>query len=391
MPVFIYKMGFMRKFTESDYFPVFVACLSLFALGWMDNARGPFFPLFLKATGETASQGALFFAVTSFVAILSSAAAGRILEKLGLKALLFLGGLCMGVSPFGLVLFPTLTGALITALLFGLGLGWVAVGQNILISLVKKEDLRRRLFALLHCFYALAAMTAPLSILKLKDMLPWNWLLVGVLVLTTPFMLCLLFLKKPEEKGVVEKIAPPPLSDFWVLTWVLFLSFYISAELIMSTRLVTFVQGAGLSFEEASKHLFLFFMSMFIIRLLFFFVKISVSAIKVLFVCLLSALVFIFLGYNVSTLFFALVGGAVAPVFPVVMDEMSRMWPERFDVLVARVIALSSMFVVTAHMTVGKLTDVYGIGKAMYAVPVLIALALVVLLTALLKKDKNLT
>lgn len=231
MPVFIYKMGFMRKFTESDYFPVFVACLSLFALGWMDNARGPFFPLFLEATGETASQGALFFAVTSFVAILSSAAAGRILEKLGLKALLFLGGLCMGVSPFGLVLFPTLTGALITALLFGFGLGWVAVGQNILISLVKKEDLRRRLFALLHCFYALAAMTAPLSILKLKDILPWNWLLVGVLILTIPFMFCLLFLKKPKEKTAVKKIAPPPLSDFWVLTWVLFLSFYISAEL----------------------------------------------------------------------------------------------------------------------------------------------------------------
>ena len=37
------------KWNESIAFTVVVACLSLFALGWMDNARGPFFPLFLEA------------------------------------------------------------------------------------------------------------------------------------------------------------------------------------------------------------------------------------------------------------------------------------------------------------------------------------------------------
>ncbi len=383
----------MRSFTKSDYFPVLVACLSLFALGWMDNARGPFFPLFLDATGETAAQGSLFFAVTSFVAILSSAMAGKLLDKLGLKSLLFLGGLSMGASPFGLVLLPDLTGALITAFLFGLGLGWVAVGQNILISLVKDGGLRRRLFALLHCFYALAAMTAPLSILKLRGVLPWNWLLVGVTVLSVPFMAGLLFLEKNEDGVENKKVEPPPLSDFWVLVWVLFLSFYISSELIMTTRLVVFVQGLGLSFEEASKHLFLFFTAMFLVRLFFFLKQVSISAVKILTTCLLLSLVFIVLGYSLSTIFFALVGGAMGPVFPVVMDEISRMWPKRFDVLVARVIALSSMFVVTAHMTVGKLTDVFKIEKAMYAVPVLISFALVVLLTAALRikreKTKN--
>ncbi len=379
----------MHKITKSDYFPVFVACLSLFALGWMDNARGPFFPLFLEATGESSSKGALFFAVASFVAILSSAVAGWMLENLGLKKLLLFGGLAMGTSPLGLVFIPTLKGALITAFLFGTGLGWVAVGQNILISQVKKVELRRQLFALLHCFYALAAMSAPLTVLKLKTVLPWNWLLAGVLVLTTPFILSLVFLKEEKQEGEVKKIKPPPLSDFWVLTWILFLSFYISSELILSTRLVVFTQGFGLSFTEASQHLFLFFLSMFIVRLLFFFVKLPVGALKILLVCLLSGLVFLFLGYNVSTYFFALVGASMGPVFPVVMDEMSSMWPERFDVLVARVIALSSMFVVTAHMGVGSLTDTYGIGKAMYAVPVLICMALVILMTGMIKKSKS--
>ncbi len=379
----------MHKFTKSDYLPVLVACLSLFALGWMDNARSPFFPIFLEATKESASKGALFFAVTSFITILSSALADSILKKWGLKKLLFLGGLGMGSSPLGLILFPNLSGALITAFLFGLGLGWTAVGQNILISLVKKIELRRQLFSLLHCFYALAAMTAPLTILKLKNILPWNWLLIGVFFLSCPFIVSLFFLKEEKKKIKIKKIPPPPLSNFWVIIWVLFLSFYIASELIMSTRLVVFLNGLGLNFERASQHLFLFFLAMFFIRFLFFFMNFHISALKILLTCLITSLGFIFLGYNVSTYFFSLMGASFAPVFPIVMDEISNMWPEQFDVLIARIIAISSMFVVGLHMVVGKLTDLYGIDKAIYSVPVLMSLALIILMTAFMKKTNN--
>jgi MFS family permease len=354
----------------------------------MDNARGPFFPLFLEATGESSSQGALFFAVTSFIAILSSAASSFVLERAGLKFLLFLGGLCMAVSPFGLIFTPNLNGALTTAFFFGLGLGWVAVGQNVLISLVERVDLRRQLFALLHCFYALAAMTAPLSVLWLKKSLPWNWLLVGETVLCVPFLFFLIFIKSENKDELPkERVLPPPLFDPTVLRWVFFLSFYIASELILSTRLVIFVQGLGLDFAESSRHLFWFFLSMFFSRLAFFFVRLPFPAAKILMFCLGFALSLIALGYTKSTYFFALTGAAIGPVFPVVMDEMSRTWPKRFDVLVSRVIALSSMFVVTAHMVVGKLTDLYGIDKAMYSVPLLMASAFVIILTKRIKSS----
>jgi len=379
-----------EKWNESVAFTVVVACLSLFALGWMDNARGPFFPLFLEATGESSSRGALFFALTSFVAILSSAVAGAILKALDLRKLLIIGGLAMGTSPFGLMWMPNLSGALVTALLFGLGLGWLAVGQNILISLVEDEALKKRLFSLLHCFYALAAMTAPLSIVKLKSLLPWNLLLIGVTVLTVPFLIMTLFLKTGGEGAEADRVPPPPLGDFWVMTWIGFLSFYVSAELIMSTRLVLFLnEGFGLSFEASSKHLFLFFLSMFCVRVLFFLVHFKQSSLKILMTCLLSALVFVFLGYTKSAYFFSLMGASLGPVFPLVMGEMSRMWPKRFDVLVSRAIALSSLFVVSAHMLVGKLTDLYGISTAVYSVPVLLTCALGVLTVASTKRQKT--
>jgi len=380
----------IKNWNESVTFTVVVACLSLFALGWMDNARGPFFPLFLDATGESSSRGAMFFALTSFVAILSSAAAGKILKSLGLRKLLILGAVAMGSSPFGLVWVSDLRGALITAFLFGLGLGWIAVGQNILISLVENVALKKRLFSLLHCFYALAAMTAPLSILKLKAFLPWNQLLLGVTVLTAPFLLMAFFLKKGKAIQDVKSEPAPPITDFWVAVWIGFLSFYVSAELILTTRLVLFIEeGMGFSFAVSSNHLFLFFLAMFLVRVLFFLIHFKQSSIKILIVCLVSALGFFVLGYTQSTYFFSMLGACMGPVFPLVMDEMSRMWPKRFDVLVSRAIALSSLFVVTAHMGVGKLTDLYGISTAMYSVPVLLTCALGVLTLALTKKQNN--
>jgi len=379
-----------KKWNESTVFTVVVACLSLFALGWMDNARGPFFPLFLEATGESSSRGALFFALTSFVAILSSGAAGKILKSFGLKSLLIVGALAMGLSPLGLVTAANLTGALITAFFFGLGLGWLAVGQNILISKVESAPLKKRLFSLLHCFYALAAMTAPLSILQVKAFLPWNYLLLGVTVLTLPFLFMSFLLKSENVKETVEYTPAPSLTEPWVLIWIGFLSFYVSAELIVSTRLVFFLnEGAGLTFAEASNHLFLFFLAMFCVRVLFFAVHFKHSSIKILMLCLGSALGFFYLGHALSTYFFSLIGASVGPVFPLVMDEMSLMWPKSFDVLVSRAIALSSLFVVTAHMIVGRLTDSFGISSAMYSVPILLTCSLVVLTLAWIKRQKN--
>jgi len=103
----------------------------------------------------------------------------------------------------------------------------------------------------------------------------------------------------------------------------------------------------------------------------------------------MSALFFVFLGYTKSTYFFSLMGASLGPVFPIVMGEMSRMWPKRFDVLVSRAIALSSLFVVSAHMLVGKLTDLYGISTAVYSVPVLLTCAFCILTVATLRRQKN--
>lgn len=377
------------KNKTSIYFQVFVACLSLFALGWMDNARGPFFPLFLEETGETAARGAMFFALASFVAIVSSALAGPFIKVFGLKTLLIFSGLCMAASPVGLVLMPNITGALVTAFVFGTSLGAVAVGQNVLIGVLPDESLKRRLFSLLHCFYALAAMTAPLSVVYLKAFLPWNYVLCVVSFLALSFVCLVPFLKSSNLKqGSTSSIdvPAPSFADFKLQVWIVFMSFYVASELILSTRLVLWATSAGAAFEKASLYLFLFFLFMFVARFALFLFKLKLKTYSILIFCILGAFICFGLGQLVHPLFMPVIGGFVGPIFPVVMDRASKDWPEHFDLIVSRLIAASSIFVVAAHMSVGKLTDWYGIEKSIYAIGVFLAFAGVTLAFAHFKK-----
>lgn len=380
----------LKSIKSSDFFLVFVACLSLFALGWMDNARGPFFPLFLKNTGLSASKGALFFALTSFVSIASAASAGFFLKRFHLKALLFSGGLMMFLSPLGLVFFANFRGSIITALFFGIGLGWTAVGQNILISLIENKSLRRRFFSLLHCFYALAAMTAPLSLVWLHKVFQWNYLLLGVSFLCLPFLTSLLFFKAQEKsKDVKSQVQPPSLKNPWVLLWLSFLSFYISAELILTTRLVVLAEAFGHSFEVSSAHLFYFFLAMFVSRAIFFVFKIHWSTQRVLFICLLGIFTSFLLGFYYESYFLSLIGFFMGPIFPVVVDQIAETWPESFDVLISRVISISSFFVVMSHILVGYLSDLLGIETSIWSVFALSFLAFLVLILMFFKKNKS--
>ena len=374
-----------KDISRYTWFRVFVACISLFALGWMDNARGPFFPILLEKTTVSSSEGALFFALTSFVAIISSALASFFIARFGLKALLVCGGLFMTASPYGLVFMPSLTGALTTAFLFGASLGMVAVGQNVLVGQIENEEFKRRFFSLLHCFYALAAMTAPLSVLALKNFVVWNHILVAVSFLTVPFIIFVLFLRPENSKlnstqELKSDSAPLKWGDKAAFLWILFMSFYVSSELILSTRMVVLVKSFSKPFDVASHHLFYFFLFMLFSRLLFFLFQFKSSTYKVLTLCMIGGFVGAILGYSIDPFFFSVVGGFMGPVFPTVMEEVSKRWPKNFDVMVSRVISLSSFFVVLTHMSVGRLTDLYGVQQSLMVVPVLLALAFSVLM-----------
>jgi len=374
----------IKKISSYTWFQVFVACLSLFALGWMDNARGPFFPLLLENTSSSSSEGAYFFALASFIAILSSACAGQVITRFGLKTLLILGGSLMTLCPLGLVFLPDLTGALITAFLFGASLGFVAVGQNVLVGKIENTEFKRRFFSLLHCFYALAAMTAPLSVLYLKELVSWNHIFLAVSFLTLPFIVMVFFIKSENKNtsksDVAKVINAPSIFEKSSFLWILFMCFYVSSELILSTRMVVLVKSFGLSFRESSHHLFYFFIFMFLARLVFFLFQFKSSTLKILSLCICGGFISSVLGFMLNPFFFSLVGGFMGPVFPTVMEEISRTWSDSFDAMVSRLISLSSFFVVITHMSVGRLTDLFSVQQSLIAVPTLLFLSFLVLM-----------
>lgn len=163
--------------------------------------------------------------------------------------------------------------------------------------------------------------------------------------------------------------------------------FYVSSELILSTRMVVLVKSFGLSFEASSHHLFYFFLFMLFSRLMFFVFSFKASAGKILSFCIFCGALSSVLGFVVNPFFFALVGGFMGPVFPTVMEELSKTWGEVFDTMVSRLISLSSLFVVATHMSVGNLTDHYGVQRSLMVVPVLLLCSLTMLLYKSLKSS----
>lgn len=79
----------------------------------------------------------------------------------------------------------------------------------------------------------------------------------------------------------------------------------------------------------------------------------------------------------------------MGPIFPVVVDQIAETWPESFDVLISRVISISSFFVVMSHILVGYLSDLLGIETSIWSVFALSFLAFLVLILMFFKKNKS--
>lgn len=360
---------------KTSWYAVSVACLSLLALGWLDNARGPFFPILLTETGVSSANGSFFFALTSFLAVLSSAFAGWFLQKYRVKYLLIAGGFVMGASPLVLAMVPSFYGAMGTAFVFGCCFGWITVGQNVMIGKFADVRVRSKLFSLLHCFYALSALVAPLTIIYMKSRVPWNWLLCGVTLLCVPLVLMGLFVKEDKiEPKVLGSGSPEGLRLFnWdIFQWIIFLSFYISAELMLSTRLVVLMRDFNFGYDFSAHTLAGFFIFMFVSRFFFFLFKLKVSDLILLTLSVGASLFCFVVFYFTWAPGIALCGLFMGPVFPFVMEYLSKKMPENFDVLVARIIAISSLFVVCCHLALGKFSDLWGVKLAMLTVPFLL-------------------
>jgi fucose permease len=174
--------------------------------------------------------------------------------------------------------------------------------------------------------------------------------------------------------------ATPKKLDFGIIFfWGLFLAFYVSSELFFTTRTVLlFKDHYGFSIGDSNTQLTLFFVGLFIGRLIVSFVPRHISSFKILNFGLLSSIISILLGLVISPLFFATIGFWMSVIFPISMDEISNQTGSEFKIYSSWVISMSSLGVVIMHMMTGVVADSYGIYSSCFIPFVLMILAFVI-------------
>jgi len=358
---------------------IVLAYLSLFSLGISDNIRGPLFPEILKSFSVNDTQGAFFYATSSFCGFLASFLVRQLLKKYSrvrnlqfALLLMAIGLVCMGsVTEF--------SSLLIFSGVFGASLGITGVVQNLLVSVGSLPARRQQMLSGLHASYGVASLLAPLVVAGVSAWLG-SWRYVFYVVATIPALLLIgsFFWKDPEPSSQVSlktKLAPPEpqtrKDHLGQIFLALSMGFYVLVEIMVSSRLPLYVRRElGMSLEESSYYLTGFFVFMLLGRLLFAVYQFRFPLRSMLSSFLILSALSIALGIYGHPFFLALSGLFMAPFYPLAVVYISGYYEKHMDSAISYCMAIQSFFLVGMHWIVGYLTDQHGITFALWVGPI---------------------
>lgn len=358
---------------------IVISYLSLFALGLADNIRGPVYPQIIDYFQINNTTGSLFFGISSAFGLIGSLSPHyllRFFDRVG----------CLRISLFLLSISLIIIGAatnyeylLAGSAIFGFSLGLMGVFQNSLVSLGSPTEKRQQVLSGLHAMYGLASMLAPLLVATIfQQTNDWRSSffiasLIPALSLGYSFLVQYPSLPQVENK-TQEKIRR---HEVWLATA---FSSYVFAEIMVSTRLALVMQKVHL-WSPASASIFVtgFFVMMLIGRLGFTFIRLKWDLRMQLMFSLMASIVGLLLGIFIHPYFFFFVGLTMAPFYPMGVAYLSEVFPQRIDQAISTMMVIQGLFVVTMHLSIGRLTDLVGLEKAILLGPLLLFIALILL------------
>ncbi len=347
--------------------------MSMLALGFNDNLRGPLFVEILKEFGLSDLQGAWFFSASSLVGFFSSLGSAFFLKRFHLLQLLQVSLLLMAAALFGIGFFPSYSLCLVAAGFFGASMGFMGVSQNSSIPFLAPTGRQSSFFSALHSMYGLSSFLAPLVVgWGLSQ--HWGWRQFFITSAGGVFVIFLGSLWLPYPQWALEhRTTPSPeknsihglgrLAIFMSLA----LAFYVIAEILVGTRLSLYViREFQLSTEQATRYVTGFYLGLLGGRLLGTVIKWPGAIHQQLFCSLFLSLITLWGGLHVSPWIFSLTGLAMSPFYPVFMAYLSEIYQRRIGVMMSVAIAVQSISIVLMHQIVGFVSDQAGIKIAMH-------------------------
>lgn len=370
---------------------IVLAYLSLFALGIGDNIRGPLFPEILKSFNVNDTQGAVYYAVSSFCGFVGSLLVRAMLRRWSRVHTLQFSIFLMAVGLIGMGTVSDFKWLLVFSGIFGASLGIVGVVQNVLVSVGSAPEKRQQMLAGLHANYGIASVLAPLVVAGVSAWLgSWRYVFWVVAIVPTALLVGAFFWKdqgSPSSQGTkASKLTPPPPQTrrdhlgqiFLAVT----LGFYVLAEIMVSSRLALFVRRElNLDLQESSYYLTGFFFFLLAGRLLFTFIHFKWPVRQMLGLFLLTSMLSCAVGLQGYPFFLALSGLFMAPFYPLAMLYISSHYEKSMDSAVSYTMAVQSFCTVIMHGLVGYLTDSYGISTALWVGPLALGMSFAMLMS----------
>lgn len=352
-----------------------VAYISLLILALLDNIRGPFYPDILTELQLNGSGGSLFFAAVNLFAFLASWRAGVLLKRWSPLLLLIASAFLFGAGLLGMAWSESVVSLVSTCAIYGIGYGGLALSINLLVCQEAEGERRPRLLSGLHGMYGLASLVAPLvALLCRRSGLSWRQSLSLLSILPILLASVSLFLKSSQARAKGIRVTQSDASgevleaSEWqsCLLFAFMIGAYLWGEMVVCTRLVLWLRmDREFSPDVADISLSMFFAFMLIGRIalsvwgtgrLGNWTILTASA-------FFSTLVFI-PGITTYAWLIPLTGLTMAPFYPVTIDEVARHFGRKGNQALGFVIGAGSLSVVFMHMTVGLVSDRYGLTLA---------------------------
>lgn len=377
-------------------FPIIISYLTLMCFGFIDNGRGPAYPFILEHFNVSSSLGSFLFTLSSISALFANYTSKWWLSSLGSKKSLQLSLLFQLLGTLGYAYSAQTKGTfsfiLLSSLIFGLGAGSSNVCISIVISKSTKSNQRRKVFSGLHSIYAVSSLLSPLIFSITSDYFK-NWYYFFYLLAILPLGSLFVSLFKSFSIDTVNNLHQMKnISTSLKMRFMtgLMLSLNVTAEVLISSRLVFYLQEAkNFKSDESNLRLSLFFLSLLIGRLIPAFITLPFRSINILIFSATSSLILTLVGLNYNTIFLSFVGATMAIFFPTTMDWISKFFKEKSDYMMASSLNYVGLTLILMHFSFGILAKHLGIEKAMNLSPMALLISLVFLLYFRKKQTSN--
>lgn len=356
--------------------------LSMFVLGMSDNIRGPLFSELLLNLKLSNSQGSFSFAIASTAALLGNIFSTKLFKRFSLSDVLTMalfimatGLLIMGVA----IDFYSYSAG---AFLFGASMGLMGVTQTVLITESTEPEKQSRALSGLHGVYGLSSLIAPfVAYAGAAKFGIWQAAFFIASVLAMVFGLLSVFTKAQPEFDVHEINSDVKKSKNSFLTLFTFggiFSFYVVAEIMVSSRLALYMRTYfNMDLENSSHYVTYFFAFLLLGRVLFAFKSFQYSLRKQLNTSLIFSILFLILGMQLHPFFLVLMGFSMAPFYPMSISYISEQTGVNKRQFITFALSFQSICVISMHLGVGYLTDHFGLFYAFGVGIISLVLALV--------------